>query len=191
MAPSLSWNASARHRRWILKQYDRGPRKKPPDRPPPRPNKSTGFQRGPTKQRHLRRTLRHITYKRYQQAAPNTQYKTRAPAPFLAGRRQIFNRFSPHYWRITKASILRNHRHGCIRQLFGKISHESSYLTQQITQTFSKIGENFKSIFSRLIQSPILKALWQLHPQLRHPITDSQHSHPLSFFAQGQAHPCL
>jgi hypothetical protein len=161
VTPSGPWKASAKHRRWILKRYGRGPRKKPPEPPPSPAKRTTGNRTAQPKLRPSTRTSRRINYQCIRQTTIHPQCIYRATAPFLAGRRRSYHHISNRYWRAAKASILHNHRHGYIRRLYNKIAQKASCI---------------KSTSLRLIHFPFVKALLQPFIQLTAPLNNLLHS---------------
>jgi hypothetical protein len=107
VTPSGPWKASAKRRRWILKRYGRGPRKKPPEPPPSPAKRTTGNRTAQPKLRPSTRTSRRINYQCIRQTTIHPQFIYRATAPFLSGRRRSYRHISNRYWRAAKASILR------------------------------------------------------------------------------------
>lgn len=106
------WPVSARRRCFILQRYGRGPRKKPPDKPPPPLGRKTTLTVA-TQCTITLKPRRDCRYNRCRRAIPNPLCGSRAVAPFLAGSRRPLHRISPKY-SPARSSGKRHHGYNLI-----------------------------------------------------------------------------
>lgn len=99
-------------RRWILKHYGRGPRKKPPDKPPPPLGRKKTLTVDKVHRIVPLHPLREGRYKRCRRAISNPLRAGRATAPFLAGSPCCYHHISNSY--RQKAAAGRAPSHGYI-----------------------------------------------------------------------------
>ena len=150
------WAASSKRRRWILRRYGRGPRKKPPDPPDP-PNRKLlpvePLKHRPTVRRFTRRDIRLI---RCRTATFNPLCRSRIIAPFLARSRRPLNRISQHYSR--RGQYHPGHYHGS-----RPLKHFRNLLSQSALGTFSaNIFSTFSHTYKTLShQHNSLKYFWK------------------------------
>jgi hypothetical protein len=163
---SVPWQATARRRRWILKRYGKGPRKKPPDPPPERPKRIHNTTHHPTQLRQPRRHRRRIKYKRSLRSVSTPSCTTHAPAPFLAGHRRCYNKISPRYWHTARTLLRSGSRHGSILQ---RVSQKAKHLLKVLTTTFHNTLSFMNNSIRQFYTSSLLKARQALQLHLTSP----------------------
>ena len=149
-----SWNemASPRRRRRVLTRYGRGPKKKPPDPVEKQPLKST---KTPLHERKVALSKRRIIGTRYKRPSTpvlHCKITNRAPAPFLAGRRHRYRSVSRRYWTVALSTLRQQGgRHGFIRRLCNKLSHEVHNVIATITSQFLKASTIIRTSTQQLL----------------------------------------
>ena len=154
------WTASSRTRRWKLRRYGRGPRKKPPEPPDPPDLSQSGQKRRATLPRASRPSTG-INYRCCRQPCHNPLYADhrRLVAPFIACSRRPFQRVSStyyHHYRPPQAdktgrhgtnpskhhTPIATHMHQFFRRTLNNITHAYTTGTTLLTSTLKRIHQS-------------------------------------------------
>ena len=135
------WQASPRRRRFILRRYGRGPKKKPPDKLcapfTAKPYHFSKVKSSSTSKR--RRSPPGIVYRNCNPSIINNQVYDRTTAPFLAGSRRSFKNISKSYWLQNKHNIIK--------------SPYSNYIVRSVKKHFNTSCKHFSSVQTSTLQA--------------------------------------